>query len=345
MKKFFALVLAAVVTLSLAACTSSGASGGASSTVSGTQSIDAKSGAGQSGEPLKIGICVASWTSNPIFIDAGNRLRELAKEKGYELYEKDLTTDTVIPTLENFISVGCDIVIVQANQAPDAVASMLPQMQEAGITVAMYDTDAYQDEPCVAYSATCSNYDAGYALGKAAAEWANKNIEGRVYAGVINRESNETFKDRAIGIVDALEKYLEDGEVAGNIESLPGTAEGGMKAAEDLMSAVPNMNLCVAWNGGSGVGAYEALKAAKWDGALFTCDCSQDEVKALMEGGCLIGSLDLDLGHQFELLFTKAVEYVQNGHEYPAGTTDADKCWYYPTTLVTQEMAPDYLLG
>ena len=200
MKKFFALVLAAVVTLSLAACTSSGASGGASSTVSGTQSIDAKSGAGQSGEPLKIGICVASWTSNPIFIDAGNRLRELAKE-----------------TLENFISVGCDIVIVQANQAPDAVASMLPQMQEAGITVAMYDTDAYQDEPCVAYSATCSNYDAGYALGKAAAEWANKNIEGRVYAGVINLESNETFKDLAIGIVDELEKYLEEGEVAGNI--------------------------------------------------------------------------------------------------------------------------------
>ena len=88
MKKFFALVLAAVVTLSLAACTSSGASGGASSTVSGTQSIDAKSGAGQSGEPLKIGICVASWTSNPIFIDAGNRLRELAKEKGYDTSAK-----------------------------------------------------------------------------------------------------------------------------------------------------------------------------------------------------------------------------------------------------------------
>ena len=64
-----------------------------------------------------------------------------------------------------------------------------------------------------------------------------------------------------------------------------------------------------------------------------------------MEGGCLVGSMDLDLGNQFVELFTKTVEFVENGCEYPEGTTDADKCWYYPLTLVTQEMAPDYLLG
>ena len=55
-------------------------------------------------EPLKIGICVMAWNSNPIFIDAGNRLRALAEEEGYELFEKELTTDTVITTLETSLS-------------------------------------------------------------------------------------------------------------------------------------------------------------------------------------------------------------------------------------------------
>lgn len=296
-------------------------------------------------EPLKIGICVMSWNSNPIFIDAGNKLRAYAEEHGYELFEKELTTDTVITTLETFISAGCDIVLVQANQAPDAVASMMDRFAEEGITLAIYDSDAFTDYECVAYSATCDNYTAGYELGKAAAEWANENIDGHVYAGVINRESNETFRFRGIGIEDALNEYLEDGEVSASFESQPGTAEGGLKAAEDLMSAVPDMNLCVAWNGGSGVGAYEGLKAANYEGVLFTCDASQDEIKALMEGNCLVGSMDLDLGNQFIELFTKTVEYVENGCQYPEGTTEEDKCWYYPLTLVTQEMAPDYLLG
>lgn len=321
MKKILTLVLALIMLLGMA------------------------TGVASAEDPLKIGICVVSWNSNPIFIDAGARLREIAEENGYELYEKEMTTDTVINTMETFISAGCDIILVQANQAPDAVASMMDRFAEAGITVAIYDSDAFAEYDCVAYSATCDNYTAGYELGKAAAEWANENIEGHVYAGVINRESNETFRFRGIGIEDALNEYLKDGEVGASFESQPGTAEGGLKAAEDLMSAVPNMNLCVAWNGGSGVGAYEALKASNYEGVLFTCDASQDEIKALMEGKFMIGSLDLDLGNQFVQLFTKTIEYVQNGCEYPEGTTDAEKLWYYPTTLVTQEMAPDYLLG
>ena len=300
-------------------------------------------GAEAPGKTHRIGICVGSWTTNPVFIDAGNTLREIAEENDYELYEKDLTTDTIVTTLETFINSGCDIILIQGNKAPDAIASMIPQFEENGITLAMYDYDGFKDEACVAYSATCDNYNAGYALGKAAAEWANENIDGHVYAGIVTRASDEVFRFRGIGIEDALNEFLEDGEVGSTVETAHGTAEYGMKAAEDLMSAIPDMNLLVAWNGGSGVGAYEALKAAGSDAALFTCDCSQDEVKALLEGKNLIGSLDLDLGNQFKLLCTKTIEYVDNGCEYPEGTTDEDKAWYYPMTLVTQDMAENYL--
>lgn len=348
MKKLLAMLLAVVLVLSLAACNQTPAPTTPTTpdkTEAPTDGAQDETKGGEEKTPIKIGLTLMSLTTNPVFVDMYERLETMAQENGWEIIGRDLTADTIVSTMENFISAGCNIVIIQANQAAEAVESMLPRFKEAGVTVAIYDDTRFVGKPAVAYSASCDNYNTGYALGKAAAEWANENIDGEVHAGVINRESNEVFKPRAEGIIDALNEYLKNGKVEASFESQPGTAEGGMKAAEDLLSAVPGMNLCVAWNGGSGVGAYEALKGANYQGYLFTCDCSQDEVKALMEGKFLIGSLDLDLGNQIIELVTKTVAYVQNGCQYPDGTTEADQLWTFPTKLVTQDIAADYWLG
>lgn len=322
MKKLLALFLALVIACSLCACAND------------TPNTDGK---------LKIGICISSWTSNPIFIDAGTMLKDLANKNNWELYEKDLTTDTVINSLEGFISVGCDIVIVQANQAPDAVSSMIPQFESAGITLGIFDTDAFAGEKCVAYSATCDNYNAGYAIGKYAAEWANENMPGVVIkAGVLNREGNETFRARAEGIEAALNELLDNGKVEASFDS-KGNAEAGAKVTEDLMSAIPDMNMVVAWNGGCGVGAYEALRAANYQGVLFTCDCSQDEVKAMMNNDFLKASVNFDTGNEIVKLVQRTAEYVANGCKYPEGTQESDKTWFFPNIIVTQAEASKYL--
>lgn len=344
MKKLIALLLALVMVCGLAACGTQEPAKTETSAEKPTEAV-VETGTAEKEVLIKIGMTLTSVTTNPVFIEMSNRMAELCEENGWELLLKDLTADTIVDTIENFISAGCNVIIVQANQAPEAVASMLPALKEAGVAVAVYDYDAMVGQPAVVYSASCDNYNTGYALGKAAAEWANENIDGHVYAGVINRESNEVFRPRAEGITDALKEYLKDGDVYASVESRPGTAEGGITAAEDLMSAIPNMNLMVAWNGGSGVGAYEALKAADYQGYLFTCDASQDEIKALMEGKFMMGSMDLDLGNQIVELALRTIEYVQNGYEYPEGTTEEDTLWYFPTTLVTQDMAADYWLG
>lgn len=341
MKKLITLLLALVMILGLVACGASEPD----APVADAPVADAPADAPAEEEvKIKIGLTLSGLTTNSVFIDMSNNLQALCDENGWEMIQRDLTADTIVNTMENFISAGCNVVIIQANQAPEAVSAMLPAFEEAGVAVAIYDSPDFVGKPAVAYSATCDNYNAGYQLGKAVAEWANENIDGTVAAGLMVRATNEVFRPRGEGLEAGLNENLKNGKVEAVLET-PGLTEGGLTAAEDMMSAVPNLNLVLGWNGGCGVGAYEALKGANYEGYLFSIDNSQEEIAAMMEGKFYMGALDLDLGNQVIELATKTIEYVQNGFEYPEGVTEDDLLWYFPMKLVMQDEAADYWLG
>lgn len=334
MKKALRLVAASVLALSLAACSSG------SSSASGSSSTAEP----EASEKIKIGLAVSGWTTNAIFVDASAKIQKAADENGWDYTSVTLTSDNAVNTLENFINSGCNIILFQVNQAPDAFASKLDEMLEAGICVIEYDSEIYADKDT--FVLTLDNYDAGYYLGEIVANWCNENVEGEAIIGLGNRESNETFKYRAMGIADGINENINNGGVKLQVETQPGNAEGGMKAAEDLLSGLPDMNVCVMWNGGSDVGAYEALKGANWDGALFGFDASQEEIQAMMNGDILKGSVSTNCGEELLNVIMRAVEYVENGYEY----TDEQKAdetlikHYFEPVMVWQEDAADWLL-
>lgn len=290
----------------------------------------------------KVGIAFSGWTSNPNWLMVSERLHSEYDDSGYSFLEKDITDASSVPTVvENFITAGCDIIVIHGLYA-EAVQAMLPSILEAGIAVGVVDADLSADG--VTYDMMCAEYDTGYALGKAAAEWANENITGTVHAGVIGYEILEQFALRGRGIRDALNEYLADGEV--EILLSAGDQEQGMSETENMLSAVPELNLVACWNSGSGVGAYEALKASGWTGennGLFSIDASDDELKGILEGGCYKATMEMDLRNQWMTLFEKLVAYADNGFAYPEGITDADKLWTYPLNVVFADRAAGYM--
>ena len=296
----------------------------------------------EGGNPHKVGIAFSGWTSNPNWLMVSARLHQDYDDAGYTFLEKDITDASSVPTVvENFITAGCDIIVIHGLYA-EAVQAMMPAILEAGIAVGVVDADLTADG--ATYDMRCAEYETGYALGKAAAEWANENIEGTVHAGVLGYELLEQFALRGRGIRDALNEYLEDGEV--EILLSAGAQEDGMSETENMLSAIPDLNLVACWNSGSGVGAYEALKAAGWDGegnGLFSIDASDDELTGILEGGCFKATMEMDLRNQWMTLFGKLVAYADNGFEYPEGTTDEDKFWTYPLNVVFADRAADYL--
>lgn len=329
MKKVIALLLALIMMLALAGC-------------SNATNDDKTTGAEK--KDIKIGIAINGWTTNPVFVDMGNRLRAEAEAEGVTLFEIPLSNaEDVTKACESFISSGCDGVIIQALYA-DAVIAQMPAMQEAGIAVSIYDNDLSQHGAI--YNAMLNNYDAGYYLGKIAAEWANEHIDGEVHAAVATFSIVEVFRPRGEGIIDGLNDTLKNGSVVYSEDAA--SQEDGVALVENAYSADPELNLVVAWNGGSGVGCYEGCKSLGWndrdDVALFSCDASQDELSAILGGGCFVCTMDLDLQNQIYELYQKTVAYIENGDAYPEGTTDEDKLWYFPLTPVYKDNAAEFVV-
>lgn len=342
MKKVFALVLAALMLLSMAACST----GGATQTTGTAQTAgsDAVTAAENGKITPKIGVAISSWTTNAIFVDANRRIQKAAEENGWDYQSVTLTEDNMVNTIENFINAGCNIVMIQANKAPEAFSAKIDEMLDAGICVIEYDSEYEKDKDT--FFLSLDNYDAGYYFGEVVGQWCNDNIDGEAIIGLGNRESNETFKYRAMGIADGIAETIKNGGVKLQVETQPGTAEGGMKAGEDLLSGLPDMNVCVMWNGGSGAGAYEALKGANWDGALFSFDCSQEEVQAMLNKDILKGSVNTNCAEELLFILEQAVAYVENGFEYTEEQKADDGLvhHYFVPIMVWQEDAADWLL-
>ncbi|MBR3001243.1 MAG: substrate-binding domain-containing protein [Oscillospiraceae bacterium] len=296
---------------------------------------------------LKVGIAVGSWNTAPNWIMVSRMLHENYDSKGYKFYEVEIGDASQVPSaVENFISSGCDIVILHGAYT-EAIKGIMPQLTDAGIAVGIVDGNLL--EYGVTYDMMCDEYNTGYALGVAMAEWANENCPDRhSEAGVLGFETYEAFALRGRGIRDGFNDTIVDGEVVELLDG--GSSEQSIANVENMLISHPNLNLVAGWYGGCGTAAYEAVKAAGWNEkensgeyGVFSIDATDDELNAILEGGVFRCTMEMDLRNQFMVLFEKLKTYVLNGNEYPEGTTESDILWYYPLNPVFIDRAADYL--
>ena len=339
MKRLLALILAVALAISTVGC-----GGGTSSTASGGDA----SGTSASGQAqgLKVGIAFAGWNTNQNWLQLRVLLHETYDPLGYTFYEVDLTSAEDVPVAaENFISAGCDIVLLHGHYK-EAAAAVLPLFKEAGIAVGMVDND-FKGYDGMTYCVRCDDVETGTFMGQEVAKWVNENIEGEAIVGILGYEALEAFGSRAWAIKDAMEANMDNGRVV--IVGDASVGDSQMAAAENMLSAYPDMNVMVTIAGSMSIACYEACKAAGWDErpknscGVFGWDATDDELNIILEDNCFKASLDLDLQHQYMILMEKLIEYVENGNQYPEGVTEDDVQWDYPMKLVYIDEAEDYL--
>lgn len=259
----------------------------------------------------KIGLCLSEMT-NALFADIQKILDEKAKSEGNELIVRDAHSDAnnLIQAIEDFISAGCDMIIIQ-NFAGDAATNVLQQARDAGICICSWDYALEEAH----FSIINDETELGKTIGRAAGEWITENLDGKAEVAICNYPALSFLVVREEGIVEGLKEAAPEAEIVNRLSA--GYANEGFTAGENFLQKNPDVQVVVGINDGGIMGVYEAFKAAgksKDDGiALFGCDASEDALNAIQEDGMYVGTVTTKAKTKIVEMYEAGLEAVESG--------------------------------
>ena len=320
MKKFFALLLALAMSLSLVAC------GGGSDTAG--EDTNAETGAEESGD--------AAATSD---VEISVVLKTLSSEywgyvkAGCDAAAKDLgiKVNVVGPgaesEIEQQIGAGCDAIIVAPNDAGAAAGALASAI--GNIPVLSVDTDVGIDgQTCFVGT---SNVDAAKEGGLWAAEQAGEGANAVIIYG---QEGDNTSNMRREGYEAACE---EAGVTVLDALSGQNTTDGATKTMEDLLNAYPDqIDIVLCHNDDTAIGAMNACKSAGVsDMIIVGFDGNQSAVDLILAGEMVkatVAQQPYEMGYQAVEAALKAIQ-----------GESVDAVINAPVTVVTAENGQEYL--
>ena len=326
MKKFFALLLALVMSLSLVAC-----GGDDATTDDTTDDATNEETGGETTNDYKISVVLKTLSSEYWgYVKAG--CDAAAAELGVEVSvvgpgaESDI--EGQVAQIEQQIGAGCDAIICAPNDA-GAAANALQTALDQGIPVLSVDTDV-GIEGQTTFVGT-SNVDAAYEGGKWAIGQAGDGAKAVIIYG---QEGDNTSNMRREGYQKACD---EAGVEVLAALSGQNTTDGATKTMEDMLSAHPGeIDIVLCHNDDTAIGAMNACKnAGVSDVIIVGFDGNASAVDLILAGDLIkatVAQQPYEMGYQA----VEAAVEVLNG-----GTVES--VINAPVEVVTAENGQAYL--
>lgn len=213
-----------------------------------------------------------------IMVDAAKEwdANEPGAEVIYAQGKSGTDDEGVIAAIQSMVSQGVDAIAITPT-SPN-VATELQKAVDAGIKVILIDNDIPDWSGKTSVVATDN-----YAGGVLAGEWLAENLpEGAKLAVLEGVLGNPSLQARVDGMLEALGTHAE--VVASAATDCDQTK--GLDAAQDILTANPDLDAIYAACGPPLIGALAAISTAGRDGTLITVgfDASPDEVAAILAG-------------------------------------------------------------
>ena len=285
-KKSTQWLLAFVIALLVAACgggegESATTTGAAEPTTTDAPATTAAPDTTTAGESYKLGL-ITKFPVDFFFVieDAAKAWAE--GQPDVELItamgESGSDDEGVIAHIESMVAQGVDGIAL--TPTGEAVTPALDAAVEAGVEIVLIDNDLPDWDGKSAVVAT-DNYQGGVLAG----EWLAENLEPGSTLGVLEGVAGvPALDDRVLGMIEG----LGDAEVT-IVSQTPTDCDQvkGVAAAEDLLTANPDVNAIYGACGPPILGALEAIDnagIAPEDIVVVGFDASPDEVAAILEG-------------------------------------------------------------
>ena len=299
-------------------------------------------------DSYKVGISIQSL-KNDYWAGVMGKLEDLLKEKGWDYTLQDCTNNsaTQISQVENFITSGCDLIMVHPSDA-DALETVCQEALDAGIKVMCWD-DSMENTTA---NWILDNTALGNEIGKTAAAFINEHYTADKPAEVcvIGKPSTKVLLERANGIKEGLEKNCDKGnyEIVAEVDGLE--ANEAQSNVETVLQAHPDCSVFVGVGAGAMIGSNEAL-LQKFGGAgkipenvgVITTDVTPQQLESLKAGDEAVRAI---IGFEGSSLDTatacmKMYERILDGEDFSGDNHNVQR----PTMEINLDNIDDIMKG
>ena len=236
-------------------------------------------------EGKKIGITIQSL-ENAYWAGVMTALQEQLDELGANttIVACGGSSATQIGQVENFISSGCDLIMIHPSDAA-AVEDVAKEAQDAGIKVMCWDDPMTNTDG----NWILNNTDLGIAIGELTGEFINEHYDedNKAQVTVIGYPQTTILKEREEGILEGMAN-VADGkyEVIANQAAID--ANAAQTAMETILIAHPDCKVVTGIGAGAMIGADEALNIQTGgnipeDMAVITTDVTKQQLEQLAD--------------------------------------------------------------
>ncbi|WP_159442016.1 sugar ABC transporter substrate-binding protein [Clostridium sp. Marseille-P2415] len=290
MRKVTAIVLSAMMALSLTACGSSAketteASSGTETTAAATTAAKAE----ESKKPIKIGVSAPDLT-NVFFIQIKDAMQAALTGPEDELIIQDAGGDQnkQMNDVADMINQGVDVICISAINS-EGVRATLEACKEADIPVIAFNT-AVKNPELVQCTVVSDNKEAGKLCAQALAE----SLGGKGKVVEITYSTTEVCYDRQLGFEEELKNY-PDIEIIQTKDVEKPKSDYSQPIMVDFINANPVIDGVFTINDPTARGAIAALKeAGRLEAAKVVSVDGSDEGKGFIRSGEMVASAAQD---------------------------------------------------
>ena len=234
-------------------------------------------------EGKKIGITIQSL-ENAYWAGVMTALQEQLDAAGANttIVACDDSSATQIGQVENFISSGCDLIMIHPSDAA-AVEDVAKEAREAGCKVMCWDDPMTNTDG----NWILNNTDLGIAIGELTGRFINEyySEDNKAEVTVIGYPQTTILKEREEGILEGMENVAAGKyEIVANQAAID--ANAAQTAMETILIAHPDCKVVTGIGAGAMIGADEALNIATGgkipeDMGVFTTDVTKQQLEQL----------------------------------------------------------------
>ena len=264
-----------------------------------------------SAKKLKMGYTTMDL-ANPYFVTLTKGLKARADELGIEMTVHDAKSDSAsqVTAMENFIAQQMDVIIVSPID-PNAIGHMIKQAHAAGIPVVNPNQEVKGNDAFI----SLIEHEYGLTGGRIAGAWIRDKLNGEAEVAILGFPQMQALIERAQGLKDGILELAPNAKIVS--EQSANTPEQGMKAAETILQANPNVKVIVGTNDAGALGAMEAVKAMGKDSEEFCIvglDATGEAIAKMKQPGSIYrGTVDIDPYGTGGLIVDTSIKVLESG--------------------------------